>query len=147
MAKRQKRDDVSSSKRGGKYKRICLFNKESLHLVYVRKNAVKKGAPNLVARDFCHWVNKLLPSSDLLLHTITVRTATRWLNRLGFRPTSHKKGAYVDGHKREDVVAHRKKFLEVMTELRTSHLPPPPPSDERAATLPHTLKARKQGRS
>ena len=134
----------SEMKQGGrKYKRFCLFNDETLRLqaaMWVRENAVKKGAPNLVAREFCQWVNnELLPSSDLppnLPRDITVRTATRWLHRLGFRPTSHKKGAYVDGHEREDVVAHRKKFLDEIKTLRDTHLPPPPPSDERVATPP-----------
>ena len=84
--------------------------------MWVRENAMRKGAPNLVAPEFCQWVNnELLPSSDLppnLPRSIGVRTATRWLRRLRFHPTSHKKGAYVDGHERGDVVAHRKEFLE-----------------------------------
>lgn len=71
--------------------------------------------------EFCQWVNnELLPSSDLpsnLQCIITVRTAACWLHRLGFRPTSHGKGAYVDGHVCEDVVAHRKKFLDDMKTL------------------------------
>ena len=127
----------------GKYKRFCLFNEESLWLdasMWIRENAVKKGAPNLVARDFCQWVNNdLLPSSNLppnLLRSITVMTATRWLHRLGFRPTSHKKGPYVDGHERDDVVTYQKKFLSEMNTFRESHLPAPPPSDERALTPP-----------
>ena len=135
----------------GKYQRACLFNEESLRLqaaMWVRENAVRKGAPNLVAREFCQWVNnELLPSSDLppnLPRSIGVRTATRWLRRLGFRPTSHKKGAYVDGHERDDVVAHRKEFLEDMKTLRETHLPPPPPSDERAATPPPNAEFLKQ---
>lgn len=135
----------------GKYKRFCLFNDESLRLqasMWIRENAVKKGAPNLVARSFCQWVNnELLPSSDLppnLPRSITVRTANRWLHRLGFRPTSHKKGAYVDGHERDDVVAHRKKFLNEMKSLRESHLHPPPPSDERALTPPIDAESRKR---
>ena len=53
----------------GKYQRACLFNEESLRLqaaMWVRENAVRKGAPNLVAREFCQWVNnELLSSSDL----------------------------------------------------------------------------------
>ena len=38
------------------------------------------------------------------------------------------------------MVAHRKKFLEVMADLRTSHLSPPPPSDERAAIPPPNME-------
>ena len=66
------------------------------------------------------------------------------LHRLGFRPTSHKKGAYIDGHERDDVVAHRKDFIEEMKTLREMHLPPPPPSDERAAMPPPNAKFLKQ---
>ena len=82
----------------GKYQRACLFNEESLRLqaaMRVRENAVRKGAPNLVAREFCQWVNnELLSPSDLppnLPCSIGVRTATRWLRRLGFFPLATKK--------------------------------------------------------
>ena len=134
----------------GKYKRFCLFNDESLRLqasMWVREHAVKKGAPNMVARSFCQWVNELLPSSDLppnLPRSIAVITATRWLCRLGFCPTSHKKGTYVDSHEREDFVTYRKEFLDEMKSLRDSHLPPPPPSDERALTPPIDAESRKR---
>jgi hypothetical protein len=44
------------------------------------------------------------------------RTATyKWLNRLGFYATKEKKGVYVDGYKREDVIEYRQKeFLPQM---------------------------------
>ena len=112
--------------------------------MWIREHAVRKGAPNLVAREFCQWVNnELLPSSNLppnLPRTITVRTATRWLHRLGFRPMSHKKGTYDDGHEQDDIIAHRKTFLDKMKTLRDTHLPPPPPSDEQALTPPPNAK-------
>ena len=63
----------------------------------------------MTASSFCEWVNnELLPASTLPPHfprSIFVRTATRWLHRLEFRPTSHKMGVHVDGHERDDVVA------------------------------------------
>ena len=133
----------------GKYQRACLFNEESLRLqaaMWVRENAVRKGAPNLVAWEFCQWVNnELLPSSDLPLNlscSIGVRTATRWLRRLGlrFHPTSHEKGAYVDCHECDDVATHRKEFLEEMKTLCETHLPPPPPSDQQAAMPPPKMQ-------
>jgi hypothetical protein len=38
------------------------------------------------------------------------KTATyKWLNRLGFYATEEKKGVYVDGHEREDVIECRQK--------------------------------------
>ena len=43
---------------------------------------------------------------------------------------SHKKGVYIDGHEREDVVKHRKHLLKTLHNLRNIHKPPPPCSDE-----------------
>ena len=43
---------------------------------------------------------------------------------------SHKKGVYIDGHERDDVVRHRKSLLKTFGELRESHHPPPPCSDD-----------------
>src|ERR1700733_13250431 len=47
------------------------------------------------------------------------RTTTyRWLLRLGFYKSEVKKGVYVDGHEREDVVAYRQEvFLPLIAEL------------------------------
>lgn len=44
--------------------------------------------------------------------TICERTARRWLAKLGYELKEAKKGIYVDGHEREDVVAYRKEFLK-----------------------------------
>ena len=38
-------------------------------------------------------------------------TARKWLHELGFEVLDKKKGVYIDGHEREDVVTHRQKFL------------------------------------
>ena len=134
--------------RQGKHERQCLFNDEDLRLeaaMWVRENAYKKGEGNATAPSFCEWVNDcLLPSHNLspeLPRSISIRTATRWLSRLGFRPTSHKKGAFVDGHERDDVVMYRREFLR---QLKDSHRPPPPCSDERAATPPLNAESMKK---
>lgn len=44
--------------------------------------------------------------------TIHERTACRWLKKLSWRYTCKKKGMYVDGHERADVVEYRKGFVE-----------------------------------
>ena len=97
--------------------------------MWVRENAYRKGEANMTATSFCQWVNNdLLPSYHLspnLPRTISVRTATRWLHKLGFRPQLHKKAVYVDGHER-DVVKSRDKFLKKLKGLKETHLPPPP---------------------
>lgn len=59
---------------------------------------------------------------------------------------SHKKGAYVDGHERPDVIAYRTDYMKKLDEVCSIHLPPPPCSDERAATPCHLLML-KQGKS
>ena len=51
---------------------------------------------------------------------------------------------YVDGHEREDVVAYHQKYLDVMKDLRDTHLPPPLPSDERPTTPPPDAETRKK---
>jgi hypothetical protein len=40
-------------------------------------------------------------------NTIRARTARRWLERLGFKYGQVRKGVYIDGHEREDVVSYR----------------------------------------
>lgn len=49
----------------------------------------------------------------------------------------------MDGHEREDVVKARKTFLKDMNDLKSTHLPPPPCSDERAPTPPPDAETRK----
>lgn len=50
---------------------------------------------------------------------LSERTARRYLNILGYRWKSVKKGQFVDGHEREDVVVYRQdKFLPVWKELQ-----------------------------
>jgi hypothetical protein len=62
----------------------------------------------------------IFPSLDVALvegKTVCERTTCRWLYRLGFSPHETKKGVYVDGHERADVVEYRQtKFLPLMLE-------------------------------
>ena len=82
---------------------------------YIRENTVVKGRPNLTAGSFCQWVNECLLTTQTLEpgypRRISVETARKWLIELGFTVMEHKKGTYVDGHERSDVVEYRKKFL------------------------------------
>ena len=43
---------------------------------------------------------------------ISESTARRWLTKLSYELKDVKKGIYIDGHEREDVVAYRSKFLK-----------------------------------
>ena len=122
----------------GKYSRYVVVNDEEYRdkiLKWIRENASVKGKPNLTAATFCTWLK-----SDLLPFVkqhhpdapteVSVATATRWLHKLGFDPTSTKKGVYIDGHERQDVVDYRKLYLRKLEVLEATHALPPPVSDE-----------------
>ena len=44
--------------------------------------------------------------------TIIIQTAWRWFQKMDWCFGRKKKGMYIDGHEREDVVEYRKAFLE-----------------------------------
>ena len=53
----------------------------------------------------------IIPSKPL-----SVRTGRHWLIKLGWRHTAIKKGVYMDGHERKDVVLYRKEIFLLMME-------------------------------
>ena len=73
-----------------------------------------KGKPNLTVRGFCEWVNNDLLDNETLEtgypRKIGLETARKWMHELGFEVVTKKKGTFVDGHEREDVVDYHKKF-------------------------------------
>ena len=75
--------------------------------------------------------NTLLPEAQRyhpnLQAKITDRTAVRWLHSLGFH---HKKGVYIDGHERSNVVKYRKVYLRRLEIISIAHGPPPFCNDE-----------------
>ena len=82
---------------------------------YVGENACVKGRANLTVHSFCEWLNAVLLVSETLEpgfpRRVSVETARHWLHELGFKVLTSKKGCFVDGHEREDVVKDRQKFL------------------------------------
>ena len=110
-----------------------LNEKASLN---VRENANVKGAANLTAGSFCFWINEcLLPNSCLepgFPRKISIETAHQWLHHLGFEVLSATKGAYFDGHERDDVVLSRKEFLKELAAV--GFLPSRPSSNSNCTT-------------
>lgn len=49
--------------------------------------------------------------------TIQTRTIRRWLHRLGFDWREVKKGVFVDGHERPDVIQYRQEFVSTIRQL------------------------------
>lgn len=71
---------------------------------------------SITAHSFSQWIAKELHPKVGLPSPITVSesTATRWLHLLGLNYGAYRKGMYVDGHERADVVQYRSEFLERM---------------------------------
>lgn len=100
-------------KKGGQW--TLLDNQDILQKVRVYLASQKLGTitPNLL----CKHVNDIiLPTLELTEKKASIceRTAVNWLYKLGYECKDVKKGIYVDGHERCDVVENRKKFLEEM---------------------------------
>ena len=111
--------DEFREKHRGEYLRHQLMTDEQFRdqaLEWVRANNNITGKKNMIASDFCSWVNStLLPVAKRyhpnLPAKINDRTAVRWLYLLGFEPISSKKGVYIDGHERSDVIEYREVYL------------------------------------
>ena len=120
---------VFSETSQGKCSRYFAVDDEEykdIALKWIRENSNVKGKPNLTAAGFCEWLNtELLPLVENhhpeAPKKVSTTTATRWLHKLGFSPSSTKKGVYIDGHGRKDVVDYRKLFLKKMEILETTH--------------------------
>ena len=116
----------------GKHLRYCVIKDEQFcdeAAEWVQLNNNITGKKNMTASDFSGWVNStLLPKAREThpnLPSITDRTAVHWLHVLGFEIMSSKKGVYIDGHERSDVVDYRKIYLRRLEIISSCHAPPP----------------------
>ena len=93
--------------------------------------------------SFREWVNNdLLPNETLepgYPHRISVETSRKWMHHLGFEVVVKKKGTFVDGHERSDVVEYRQKFLRKMVGLGFLN-PSNAPTEEAKQALPSDLQ-------
>ena len=132
----------------GKYQRSgIIWAREDLNkktTKYIRENADVKGQPNLTIQKFCDWVNEdLLPNETLepgFPRRISMESGRKWMHELGFEVVSKKKGTFVDGHEREDIVEYRIKFLRRMVCLGFLN-PDNAPTEEAKIALPSDLHA------
>jgi len=84
------------------------FNKQEKAKEFIRGNLRKKGQQNLNGKVFADWVNKNIMEDGETIHE---NTARKWLHRLGFHREEYKKGVFVDGHDRADVVNYSKSSI------------------------------------
>ena len=98
--------------RHGQYS--LLDNEAVLHDVRIYLAAQSLGT--VTPRTLCHHVNNVILPAFEIGATISESTARRWLKfRLGYECKEAKKGIYIDGHERPDVIKERKAFIEQIT--------------------------------
>lgn len=130
-----------TSNQGSHPKSVSLKHNETFRLKateFVRSHGYVKGAPNLTLDNFIQWV------SDEWGVKICNETARVWLHEMGFSYQQFNKGIYFDGHEREDVVEHRKKYLATLATLKPRFLTSPTQlpvstSHHYAPSQPHAL--------
>ncbi|KIY48762.1 hypothetical protein FISHEDRAFT_8255, partial [Fistulina hepatica ATCC 64428] len=84
----------------------------TLQLALVEK--VKSGyltAQTLVELVASEEIQMKLEAANIRKRSISLRTAQCWLKHFGWRYEHVRKGMYIDGHERDDVVAYRQEFL------------------------------------
>ena len=102
----------------GKHQKIIpLIEDEDLMeqcLLFLRSQKPEQ----ITALLFCKQLKEVIfPKLYGFAANVSERTASCWLHKLGFSYKDVSKSSYVDGHEREDVVAHRSEFLESMEKM------------------------------
>jgi hypothetical protein len=111
-------EQLPIEKRGGD-RGHSLLNNEQIQAAaraYLSSLAVGEVTP----KRFQHALNtRILPTLGYPpTKKLSERTARRWLIKLGWRRTTLKKGVYMDGHERPDVIDYRvNTFLPLMAQL------------------------------
>jgi len=89
-----------------------LLDNESL-LHNIRTYLASQALGTVTPLNFCRHVNTVILPALGINATISESTALRWLKfKLGYQSKEAKKGVYVDGHERPDVIKEREGFLE-----------------------------------
>jgi hypothetical protein len=109
-------EQLPKEKRGGARTSQSLLSDESTERA-ARAWLTAQKIGTVTPKTFRAALNDtILPSLGIQRKTpLCTRTARRWMIKLGWRLTTLKKGVYVDGHERSDVIAYRKEvFLPAM---------------------------------
>jgi hypothetical protein len=79
----------------------------------VRAYLAAQALGTVTPRTMCQHINKVILPALGITSAISESTAQRWLKfKLGYQCKESKKGLYVDGHERPDVIKERKDFIE-----------------------------------
>ena len=112
-------EQLPPEKRGRHLNRSLLSSKQVQMAARTDLTSLPTG--EVTPSCFCHMLNKhiLLLLGYTLKNELSERTARWWLARLGWRNQLLRKGVYIDGHERPDVVEYRNQtFLPSMAEYQ-----------------------------
>lgn len=101
-------EQLPIEKRGG-YKNARSILKEESVRTAARAWLTSQKVGSITPAKFCNGLNtEILPGLGISLKSpFCTKTALRWLVKLGWVKTTLKKGVYMDGHERKDVVKYR----------------------------------------
>ena len=112
-------EQLPVERRGGRKNAKSLLKDETVKAA-ARTWLTEQRVGSITPQNFAHGLNtQILPSLNIsLTKPLCERTARRWLLQLGWSRTVLRKGVYMDGHEREDVVKYRGTvFLPKMKEF------------------------------
>jgi len=90
-----------------------LDNEAILH--GVRMYLAAQGLGTITPRTLCQEVNTVILPALEVTGTISESTAQQWLRcKLGYQSKEAKKGVYIDGHERLDVIKERQEFVDLI---------------------------------
>lgn len=118
-------EQLPRERRGGARSSRSFLHDETVKtavLQFLRALPTGKVTPRALANQINNTIFPALGISPK--NPLSIRTARRWLIKLGWRHTLIKKGVYMDGHERADVVHYREDvFLPLMAafEARMVH--------------------------
>lgn len=112
-------------RRGNLTTHACLLDNETIRqkcLAYLALQEVGeikvRKFRNMIIEEILPRIEPLDNTANLPLNTISFKTARKWLRKLGYLRHTSKKGVYVDGHERPDVIESRKRFLQAMSDYQ-----------------------------
>ncbi|KAG0130835.1 hypothetical protein HOY82DRAFT_608717 [Tuber indicum] len=124
---------IEATRRGQHQKVECLLNDENILLAVWAY--IAKSGENIDSYRMAQVINQSwIEAEDLVIgpggrrniqqieKSITGRTGSRWLSKLGFKWKEVRKGVYKDGHEREDVIQYRKEVFILFLKDLSSHL-------------------------
>jgi len=100
----------------GRFRGTILEDEDFAHAIHIHLSGIAK--KNYIrAQDIVDFVEtseiqEKLDEIGAKKKKISLRTAQRWLHKMGWCYQRKRNGMYVDGHEREDIVEYRKEFIE-----------------------------------